>query len=61
MSEVEIVMPDGGLKEMDPDEVAAQENDSAASAMSLMDINAKFDDGKAPLDNDLAACSMGAR
>ena len=28
MSEVEIVMPDGGLKEMDTDEVAAQENDS---------------------------------
>ena len=61
MSEAEIVMPDGGLKGMDTDKVAVQENDSAASVMSPMDINAKFDDGEAPLDDDLAAWEQDRR
>jgi len=61
MGEVEIVMPDGGLKEMDTEEGAADENNSAASEMSPMDLNTKFDDGKAPLDEDLAAWERDRR
>ena len=60
IGEVQIVMPDGGLKEMDTDDVAAHENTSAASEMSPRDLNAKFDDGKAPPE-DLATWEMDRR
>ena len=54
MGEVEILMPDGGLKEMDTDEASAHGNGSAASDMSPRVLDAKFDDRKAPPE-DLAA------
>jgi len=67
MSDMEIAMPEGGLKDMDTEEAGNQENGSAASAMSPMDLNTKFDDGKGltttnpPLEDDLEAWEQDRR
>jgi len=42
--EVEILMPEGGLNDMDTDDGAEEENISTASAMSPMDLVNKFGD-----------------
>ena len=54
MGEVQILMPDGGLKEMDTEEASAHEHGSAASDMSPRVLDAKFEDRKAPPE-DIAA------